>query len=100
MGFFKSEIIQCPVFCLSNCKGGRSPSTLLRAVSLSNGASSKLTTKEGCLYTRNFAARLTTSLCWFHADYFFATKKKKVPCGTSTTSFTIKNINSYDIEAK
>jgi hypothetical protein len=39
-------------------------------------ASSKLTTKEGRLSARNFAARLTTSLRQFPADHFFRFEKK------------------------
>jgi hypothetical protein len=45
-------------------------------VSLSNGASSKLTTNEVWLSTWNFAARLTTSLPSFLADHFFRSEKK------------------------
>jgi hypothetical protein len=48
--FFRGERIQCPVFCITRSKGGRR-------------TSSKLSTKEGRLPTRIFAARLTTSLC-------------------------------------
>ncbi len=77
--FFRGERIQCPVFCITRSKGGRSPSTLLRAMSLSNGASSKLTTKEVWLSTRNFAARLTTSLRQLPEDHFFRFEKKRDP---------------------
>src|SRR4030042_1909409 len=67
--FLQSEEVQCPVSCITRVKGGRRAST-------------RLTTKEGWLSTRNFAARLTTSLCWFLADYFFTSVKKGDPHGT------------------
>jgi hypothetical protein len=67
--FYRGEEVQCPTFCITHSKGGRR-------------ASSRLTTKEGWQSTRNFAARLTTSLRWFLADYFFTFIKKGDPHGT------------------
>src|SRR4030042_3342553 len=64
--FFRGERRQCPTFCITHSKGGRR-------------ASSKLTTKEEWLSTRNFAARLTTSLRRFPADHFFRSEKKRDP---------------------
>jgi hypothetical protein len=74
---FRGERIQCPISCISRRKGGRR-------------ASSKLTTKEGWLSTRNLAARLskiplavTIPLRQFHADHFFRfEKKERPPCRT------------------
>jgi len=71
--FFRGERIQCPISCITRSKGGRR-------------ASSKLTTKEGWLSTRNFAARLTTSLRQFPADHFFRFEKKRdLPVGLVAT---------------
>jgi hypothetical protein len=71
--FFRGERIQCPIFCITRSEGGRR-------------ASSKLTTKEVWLSTRNLAARLTTSMRQFPADNFFRFEKKRdLPVGHMAT---------------
>ena len=104
LSFFRGERIQYPTFCITRSKGGRSPSTLLRAMSLPNGASSILSTIEEELSARIFAARLTTSLCLFLADHFFRSEKKST-CRTPVAclykydyifmSFTIIYLKTY-----
>jgi len=67
--FYRGEEVLCPVFSITGSKGGRR-------------VSSGLSTKEVRLSTQNFAARLTTSLCWLYADHFFTSIKKGDPHGT------------------